>query len=37
VTKQDNNKLHLTIGATRQQLEAAPAFDHTALYVAPNG
>lgn len=30
-TKDTNNKLHLTIVATKEQLEAAPAFDRTAL------
>jgi len=30
-TKDANNTLHLTIAATKQQLEAAPAFDRTVL------
>jgi sporulation protein YlmC with PRC-barrel domain len=33
--EQNSNNLRLTVNATREQLEAAPAFDRTALYVAP--
>ncbi len=31
VTRDENNMMHLTIAATKEQLEAAPAFDRTAL------
>lgn len=31
VTRDENNMMHLTIAATKEQLEAAPTFDRTAL------
>ncbi len=31
VTRDDNNMMHLTIATTKEQLEAAPTFDRTAL------
>jgi PRC-barrel domain len=31
ITRDENNMMHLTIAATKEQLEAAPAFDRTAL------
>jgi sporulation protein YlmC with PRC-barrel domain len=31
VTRDENNLIHLTIAATKEQLEAAPTFDRTAL------